>query len=93
MVSRKEPPASLCSGADIFRADRKKDLEKSHAVAIKKRNDNIAARNESKKNKKKGIKNKDKGKPKGKGRPGFEGGKKGKGKGPGAGKGAGGDKK
>jgi len=52
-------------------------LEKSQAVSIKKRNDNIASRAESRKNKRLGIK--DKTKPKGKGRPGFEGGKKGKG--------------
>lgn len=60
------------------RAERKRDLDKSQAVAMKKRNDNIAARAEARKNKRLGIK--DKGAKKGmkKGRPGFEG-KKGKG--------------
>ncbi|GFZ48310.1 hypothetical protein JCM24511_06058 [Saitozyma sp. JCM 24511] len=59
-------------------AERKRDLDKSQAVAMKKRNDNIAARAEARKNKRLGIK--DKGAKKGmkKGRPGFEG-KKGKG--------------
>ncbi|KAK1922904.1 establishment of cell polarity protein [Papiliotrema laurentii] len=58
-------------------AERKRDLEKSHAAAAKKRNDNIASRNEARKNKKMGVKEKNKAKTKGKGRPGFEGGKKG----------------
>ena len=52
------------------------------AIAIKKRNDNIAQRAESRRNKRLGIKDKGKdkgkGKGKGRGRPGFEGGKKGK---------------
>ena len=59
-------------------SERKKTLEKSHAIAAKKRNDNIAARQESRKNKKLGVKAQNK--SKGKGRPGFEGGKKGKAK-------------
>ncbi|OWZ59583.1 hypothetical protein LQV05_000811 [Cryptococcus neoformans] len=59
-------------------AERKRELEKSNAISLKKRNDNIAKRAEERRNKRTGG-NKDKGKGKGpkKGRPGFEG-KKGK---------------
>jgi hypothetical protein len=63
----------------VCRAERKKTLEKSQAAAAKKRNDNIAARSEARKNKRLGIKVKDMGGKGKKGRPGFEG-KKGKGK-------------
>ncbi|KIR42598.1 hypothetical protein I307_04563 [Cryptococcus deuterogattii 99/473] len=55
-------------------AERKRELEKSNAISIKKRNDNIAKRAEDRRNKRQGG-GKDKGKGKGskKGRPGFEG--------------------
>ncbi|KAL1408780.1 hypothetical protein Q8F55_005593 [Vanrija albida] len=57
--------------------ERKRTLEKAQAAAVKKRNDNIAARVDGKRNKRLGIKDKaDKGKAGGKskkGRPGFEG--------------------
>ncbi|WVR08432.1 hypothetical protein IAU60_005487 [Kwoniella sp. DSM 27419] len=77
-------------------ADRKKEIEKSNAASIKKRNDNIAKRIEDKRNKRLGIKDKgakgakggQKGGKKG-GRPGFEG-KKGKGGGSGGAGGSGG---
>ncbi|OCF42635.1 hypothetical protein I317_03494 [Kwoniella heveanensis CBS 569] len=75
-------------------ADRKRELEKSNAISIKKRNDNIAKRAEDRRNKRLGIKDKggkghkgksgsgsggpNKGGKKGGSRPGFEG-KKGKG--------------
>ncbi|CAD6579547.1 MAG: hypothetical protein TREMPRED_002515 [Tremellales sp. Tagirdzhanova-0007] len=68
-------------------AERKKTVEKGHAAAAKKRNDNIASRAEARRNKRMGIKDKGKGKEKEKrmgkakgkskkGRPGFEGGRK-----------------
>lgn len=81
--------ANLCN-----RVERKKTLAQAQATAIKKRNDNIASRNEARRNKKLGIKKKagDKGKGgvggkkggdrgKGKSRPGFEGKKSGGGAG------------
>ncbi|WVN89523.1 uncharacterized protein L203_104748 [Cryptococcus depauperatus CBS 7841] len=57
-------------------SERKRELEKSQAIAIKKRTDNIAKRAQDRRDKKSGVSNKGKG-PK-KGRPGFEGKKKGK---------------
>ena len=57
------------------RIERKKDIGKAQALAIKKRSDNIAVRAEARRNKKFGIKDKDKMKNKKKGRPGFEGGR------------------
>lgn len=66
--------------------DRKKALALSQQAAIKKRNDNIAARNDARKNKKKGIKGKS-GDKKVKKRPGFEGGRNKKGGDKGKGKG------
>ncbi|WVQ95736.1 hypothetical protein IAU59_002835 [Kwoniella sp. CBS 9459] len=75
-------------------ADRKRELEKSNAISIKKRNDNIAKRAEERRNKRLGVKDKGgKGKSgggakgghkKGGSRPGFEG-KKGKSGGGGSG--------
>ena len=65
--------------ADIYRADRKKQLSDAQAAAIKKRNDNIAGRAQARKDKKSGVKKKDvkkvggAGAKKGKSRPGFEG--------------------
>ncbi|EIW68124.1 hypothetical protein TREMEDRAFT_40225 [Tremella mesenterica DSM 1558] len=64
-------------------AERKKSLDQAQAVAIKKRNDNIASRASAKRDKRLGVKSKGtkggggKGKGKSRGRPGFEG-KKGK---------------
>ncbi|WVF68115.1 hypothetical protein IAT40_002878 [Kwoniella sp. CBS 6097] len=68
-------------------ADRKRELEKSNAISIKKRNDNIAKRAEDRRNKRLGVKDKGgkgktggaKGGKKGGSRPGFEGKKQGKG--------------
>jgi hypothetical protein len=66
------------------RVERKKNIEQSQATSIKKRNDNIASRIQTKRDKKMGIKDKGKksagggskgGKGGGKKRPGFEGGK------------------
>ncbi|KAK8850345.1 hypothetical protein IAR55_004263 [Kwoniella newhampshirensis] len=57
-------------------SERKREIEKSNAIAIKKRNENIAKRVDAKRDKRLGIK--DKGGSKKKARPGFEG-KKGKG--------------
>ncbi|WWD20526.1 hypothetical protein CI109_105002 [Kwoniella shandongensis] len=57
-------------------SERKREIEKSNAIAIKKRNDNIAKRVDAKRDKRLGVK--DKGGAKKKARPGFEG-KKGKG--------------
>jgi hypothetical protein len=79
LTAMRYTPTLAMRRADVRdRAERKRDLDKSQAVAMKKRNDNIAARAEARKNKRLGIK--DKGAKKGmkKGRPGFEG-KKGKG--------------
>ncbi|TXT10769.1 hypothetical protein VHUM_02274 [Vanrija humicola] len=56
--------------------ERKRTLEKAQAASIKKRNDNIAARADGKRNKRLGIKDKGDKKAGGKskkGRPGFEG--------------------
>lgn len=59
------------------RVERKRTLEKAQAASIKKRNDNIAARADGKRNKRLGIKDKSGDKKAGgkskKGRPGFEG--------------------
>lgn len=58
-------------------AERKRELENSQAASIKKRNDNIAARSQARRDKKSGKSAKDKAaQKKGKGRPGFEGKKK-----------------
>ncbi|WWC72338.1 uncharacterized protein I206_106300 [Kwoniella pini CBS 10737] len=74
-VKRKEKAKTKSSQAW---SERKRDLEKSAATAVKKRNDNIAKRVDDKRNKRLGIKDKGTGAKKGKSRPGFEG-KKGKG--------------
>jgi hypothetical protein len=62
--------------------ERKDKLDKAAAAKAAKRNDNLAARVDAKRNKRLGIKDKakDKGKGKGKGTPGFGGKKGGKGK-------------
>lgn len=65
----------------LCRDERKEQLATSMAAKHKKRTDNIAMRNERRKDKQKGVK------PKDKGRPGFEGKSFGKGKGKGSGKG------
>ncbi|EKD02104.1 establishment of cell polarity protein [Trichosporon asahii var. asahii CBS 8904] len=58
-------------------AERKRELEASQQASIKKRNDNIAARLQARRDKKSGKSAKDKAAAKkGKGRPGFEGKKK-----------------
>ena len=57
-----------------LRDGRKETLQKSQAAKQKKRTDNIASRNEKRKDKRKGIKPPKTGHAK-KGRPGFEGGR------------------
>lgn len=45
--------------ADGFRADRKRDIQNTQSIAIKKRNDNIASKLQARKDKKMGVKKKD----------------------------------
>lgn len=67
-----------------LRDERKTQVQAAMAAKQKKRNDNIATRNERRSDKKKGL---TKGKPKSKARPGFEGKSFGKGKSKAGGKG------
>lgn len=60
----------------LYRADRKENAQNVQAKAMKKREDNISARLQQKKDKKMGVKpgkSVGKGNSKKKGRPGFEG--------------------
>lgn len=96
MVSSTILTTALIKKADAVRADRKREIQATQSIAIKKRNDNIASKLQARKDKKMGIKKKDapKGAKKGTGK-GYQGKNKDNdrdGGGGGGGKSKGGDK-